>query len=435
MAAYEEVLELDAENVRAVEALAKLSQQLGQVQRAETLWQQLGLLREERGERGPAITAYEQAVSLVPAKLELYTILAHLSVDMGDPNRAVGYWLTLGRLAEQQGKFDEALEAHEEAVRIAPEHIESHEALARLYERTQAPEEAAVSWLKVGLLKEQAGQRESAITAYEQAMMLSPDALEIHEVLAKLYERSADNTRASASWRRLGLLTEQEGQLKQALQAYEQAGRLDPEDFQLRAVLARLALEMGDPNQAAHHWLAFGQLVQTRGQLDQARQAFEKAAELRPEHVESHEALAKVYERLGTTDLALESWRKVGWLTEEAGQLNQARQAYAKALELAPERLDLYEDLARITPEDVSIHETIARLSEAQGDIPKAVTHWQKRYQLGDPFEPGTIHAEERLVDLGVLRAGKVYRQRIIEQERQGFQHSVNAFQTITEDD
>ena len=79
----------------------------------------------------------------------------------------------------------------------------------------------------------------------------------------------------------------------------------------------------------------------------------------------------------------------MGIVLEEEGRIEEARQAYEHALALDPNFLEA--------------HSNLALLAERRGDKEQAVSHWLKRYQLGQPTDPWTIQAQEHLRALGAL--------------------------------
>ena len=114
-----------------------------------------------------------------------------------------------------------------------------------------------------------------------------------------------------------------------------------------------------------------------------------------------------------------------GVLQEDAGRLGEAEISYNKALELNPNYLEA--------------HANLAMLYERMGKKEQAIYHWMKRYQLGDPYDPWTARAEERLIALGVLKTypglkGRIFnRRRLIDEYFQANSQSVEEFHSITE--
>ena len=143
---------------------------------------------------------------------------------------------------------------------------------------------------------------------------------------------------------------------------------------------------------------------QQRGDLDGALSAYQKAAALDSTYATPHNDL--------------------GVLFEQQGQLDMARDAYEESL--------------RIDPAYGAAHANLALLYEKLGQKEKAIYHWLRRYQLGDPHDPWTIHAESRLIALGVLKSypglkAKIFsRRHAIEHEMTSHEQSMKDFHAVT---
>ena len=144
---------------------------------------------------------------------------------------------------------------------------------------------------------------------------------------------------------------------------------------------------------------------QRRGDLVSALSSYQKAAALDPDYATPQNDIGVVLERLG--------------------RLDEAELAYTQALSLSPNHLEA--------------HANIAMLYERQGKKEQAIYHWIKRYQLGDPYDPWTARAEERLIALGVLHThpglkGAIYtRRRLVDEALQAHAKSLDEFHAITE--
>lgn len=116
----------------------------------------------------------------------------------------------------------------------------------------------------------------------------------------------------------------------------------------------------------------------------------------------------------------------IGVLLEEQGRLQEAEQSYQQALAINPNYLEA--------------HANLAMFYERMGNREKAVYYWLKRYQLGDPYDPWTARAEERLVALGMLKnypglKGTLYtRRRVVSQEFQTQEKSLEEFHAVTKE-
>ncbi len=144
---------------------------------------------------------------------------------------------------------------------------------------------------------------------------------------------------------------------------------------------------------------------QQRGDLAGAVEAYQKAVALDPSYPTPYNDLGVIH--------------------EQRGEFERAQQAYEQALLLDPKYLQA--------------HTNLAMLQERLGHKDAAIVHWLKRYQLGDPHDPWTVRAEERLIALGVLKThpgfkGKLFtRRRVVEQELEAHEQSIEDFHAVSE--
>ncbi len=141
-----------------------------------------------------------------------------------------------------------------------------------------------------------------------------------------------------------------------------------------------------------------------RSERDTALAYYQKAAGLDPSYATPH--------------------NDIGILFEAQGRLDEAERAYLKALELDPGYLEA--------------HANLGLLYERMHKKDQAVAHWIKRYQLGEPYDPWTKRAEERLIALGVLHGtgakGRLFtRRHLIEQELGTHAQTLKEFEDVTE--
>ena len=149
-----------------------------------------------------------------------------------------------------------------------------------------------------------------------------------------------------------------------------------------------------------------GYEAQRRGDRVSAKSFYQKAIELDPTYPTPH--------------------NDMGVLLEEEGRLEEAERLYQEALSLSPNHLEANANLAM--------------LYERMGKKEQAIVHWTKRYELGDPSDPWTDRAQQRLVALGALKAvpglkgAGATRRRLIREELQAHAQSVEEFRAVTEE-
>lgn len=176
--------------------------------------------------------------------------------------------------------------------------------------------------------------------------------------------------------------------------------------FACIVLLFAMPLSASTLREEAVNYRVEGYEAHRRGDGIGAMTGYKKAAALDPQYATPH--------------------NDMGVILEEQGQMEGARDAYQKALLIDPNYLEA--------------HANLAMLYERLGEKEKAIYHWLKRYQLGEPYDSWTTRAEDRLVALGVLQ-GHVGMQNQMYSKRRVFKAAFEAnakmieeFHAVTED-
>jgi tetratricopeptide (TPR) repeat protein len=151
--------------------------------------------------------------------------------------------------------------------------------------------------------------------------------------------------------------------------AYRQMSRLEPDNPLPYVALSKLYLLLQDVSQSyamaqeavdvapddPDALAALARAEDWRGDYEEAINHALDALEIDPEHVTTLAVLAEIYADVGNWDVAQDyldqalaldgnhilTWRNQAYLHERKGEYDEAVQAYANALELAPQRFDL----------------------------------------------------------------------------------------------
>jgi len=233
--------------------------------------------------------------------------------------------MDIGLDYQEQGQFDEAIAAFEEAIRLDPDYALAHYNLGRAY------------YLQ--------GQMEQAAAAFEEAIQIDPEMAEAYTNLGAVYSV--------------------QGKTEEAIAACETAIQRDPND------------------DMAHYNLALAYADQ--GQLDEAITAYKEALRINPENVDAHYNLGHAYYRQGKLDEAVVAWKKtaelepddsmtynnIGRVYYDQGRFDEAATFLNRAIELDPENPLPHFNLALLYQKQERIDEAIASF-EAYLDIAPA---------------------------------------------------------------
>jgi tetratricopeptide (TPR) repeat protein len=232
-----------------------------------------------------------------------------------DPNFA-GAWLFLGLAYEQEGRYEEAMGAFQEAVHLTPT-PPACGCLANMCMKViKTNPENMDAHLGLGLAHYQLRELEPAITAYEEAVTRVPKCRDAYEWLASCYWESGRPEKSIETWKR--------------------AAEVDP-DWTWPHI--RLAFDYNDlarysesiaawktvishqPN-VSGSYVGLGDVHANAGDHDSAIRAYQKSLSLDPENERAHFCLGKAYIETGKKPLASKEYDVLRELDEElAGEL------------------------------------------------------------------------------------------------------------------
>lgn len=295
-----------------------------------------------------------------------------------------------------------------------------------------------------------AAERDPAVTGvdlgrvYGEAGQLLM-ANELNAAAIACLRNATSSDPADARWPYLlGYLLQSTGRPETAAAAYSEALDRAPGDALVRYRLASVLLDLGRIEEAATRLAADGEsaelaagfaelrarLAATRGELDVAIERYRAALRLAPEATRLHYPLATLLRQRGdledanhhagqaaTGEIPLpdpwlaevasyvagpQGYLVRGLRAEAAGDLQAAKRALGKAVELAPEdpqthlnlgavllSLDELEEAERhleaalrLRSDYAEAHHNLARIAEQRGDLPTALDHYRRAAEL-----------------------------------------------------
>ena len=231
----------------------------------------------------------------------------------------------MGDALQKIGKIDEAIGYYLEAIAIEPDFAEAY--------------------ANLGTLCAQQKQWQQAIDYYQQALEIKPDFAGVQRHLVKCQqqsiaaERSPSQQQDAPKFLQQGRVLKQQGELQAALQEYLQAVRLAPQSVQIYRELIEVCEGLGLWSQAAqycrkilelnnsktqisavqqpqHHEVTvtaenlynIANLYDRQQQWSLAIQYYQRAIAEQPDLAKAHLNLARVLERSGDCEAAIESW-------------------------------------------------------------------------------------------------------------------------------
>jgi tetratricopeptide (TPR) repeat protein len=260
-----------------------------------------------------------------------------------------------------------------------------------------------------GLLSERKGDLATALSDYQKAVELDPQALEVYRDLAQLNLRTGRTDAAlraaqrvrdlapteSSSFLFLGHVHVARGDLPMAAQEYEKALQLDPKNLKALENLANYYSSINPPKAVEYYrrylqtdpydpeiYFQMGFLHQKQNDGPQAIAAFKKSIQLDPQQVASHLALAELYELQRSTASAVTQYQ---WCTR-LDPRNPAFYARLGHLYYANRQWDeaasQFQSARSLEPQNAANYYYLARIAEEKTNWAQATEHAEKAYRL-----------------------------------------------------
>jgi tetratricopeptide (TPR) repeat protein len=342
-----------------------------------------GIRQHEAGDREAAIERYKAAVAVADAR---------------DPAKKANLLLLMAIDYLFLGRWEEAVEAAEQATAIRPNYAEAYYSLGLAYgnlgrfqEATGAFQHAirlkpdsAAAYDGLGELNSSQGRFEDAIGLYQQAIELDPSVSRTHYFLGLAYGKV--------------------GRHQDEIFAYERAIRIKPDYVEAQFQLGLAYLASGRPAQAlqplrrtirlkpdwaeAHFELGFA-LAQVDS-WQEAAAAYQRAIKIKPDLAEAYLNLGTAYAKLGRVSESFEAGAEAYRLKPQLAQSLAAEFHGANGPRDPHEAVPFYDEQrkqakyrgdadaeAAATLNLADAHDALGELADARAQLSEAVSFYR----------------------------------------------------------
>lgn len=264
-----------------------------------------------------ALREYKKLVEDDPTDMRSLLKCGDLHVKLDDEEQALEAYKAVADNYAQQEMYEKAIAVYKQALRLDPDEVVLHHAVAECYYRLGRLKDAVRTFHKVQQMYKERGEHDSQREILEHMVRIDPDDVGLRIQLAERYTKDNLEEQALQSFRYCAETLEQEGRLDELVQVRERILFLTPERFDLRKKVVRMYLDRQD-NQAA---------------LKHLQICFKKA----PKDVETLEMLAQTFERLERTEKAVMVLEELIPQYEEANRQSDLENLYRRLLRLDPD--------------------------------------------------------------------------------------------------
>ncbi|MCE5230876.1 tetratricopeptide repeat protein, partial [bacterium] len=281
-----------------------------------------------------------------------------------------------GRLYDiyiESGDMDSALAALQSMIELAPSRPEPRRKLIDLL-RSMGRGEAVIEHLRrLVELHVSAGRHDDAIDCLRELMTERPDDTKARVRYIDLYTQLGDESDLAGDYLELARIYARKGLLAEATQTFEKLITVHPKLLVAREELIQFLLAQGQVHRAMDETRELARILEESGQPLELGRALERALNYAPDDVDLRRRLAGVYLATNRRGQALEMFRS---LTRHYEQAKDDRQLLAT-----------YEQIVQIDPMNVDYRQRLADLARRMGE--KALAREHLRTLAGQYQERG----------------------------------------------
>ena len=280
-----------------------------------------------------------------------------------------------GNGIEDEGRFEEALQRYEAAIRLAPHLARAH--------------------LNRGNALQATGNIEGALEAFAAAISKDPGFAAAHYNMGHAYARSARHGDARA--------------------AFEIAISLKPDFVDAEVALGCSLEELGQPDAAAAHYRRaldinpnyaevhanLGNALRSLGQFEAAVASYRRAVEIKPDLVAAHYNLGKTLQDLRRPDDAVASLRRAVDLKPDVVAAHWDLGNTLLGLGRFDEAVASYRRTLEINPNLAIVHCNLGNALKGLGQLRGAVESYQCALRIDPVFAEACFNLGNALIEMG----------------------------------
>jgi len=322
----------------------------------------------------------------------------HLQARPGD----LRSWEVLSECYQSLGQLDRALAAYRREVELAHRKVEAHVGVGSILMEMGKVAEAEAAFQQALTEDPQSSRALFGLGTVRLRQNRADEAMRLFEQAVELGRGS--NT--SMCWFNIGAIHHGAGRIEQARAAFEQSLKVDPANPRSARALAELLRQAGQEQQAiallksvvdqrpdAEACAALGQMYVQGGQVEPARKAFQKAIELRSDLPTAHLYLGVLEAGAGN---AAEAERHLKRAIELAPGWAEAHFNWGVLLAInkrLPEAAEAFRKAVELQPNHAAAHNALGQALLTLNRTEAAEGHFRKALQI----DPNLTAARENL--------------------------------------
>ncbi|MEJ5166952.1 MAG: tetratricopeptide repeat protein, partial [Thermoanaerobaculia bacterium] len=302
-----------------------------------------------------------------PSVLEVYSELGDLCLKQGLPSEAIGYYQYLAEYYSKNNQFQEAAKIYEKLVQMAPDNIIVRGKLAEIYVQISEVDKALREFQTIGKMLISKGRVQEAIQVYNRALKLDPNNLEMILDLA-------NSLRDEGKYQEIIKLLEDaisSGSNEMRAYTLSAEAHFHLKDYETALDIITLGLRKFPDSEEL--FSLKGEILLKQDKNEDAVVAFHQAADIAFKKKDSQKALGILYKILKRDPVNIPTLQKLVHFNEVLKQETHLIQSLAMLAEayahykLFPEAIQTLERLVQMEPENAQHKEKLAYFKQKMG--------------------------------------------------------------------
>ena len=345
IAEYQKILKNDARDLTVLNTVGDLYARVNQVEEATGCFQEVAETYAGTGFTVKAIAVYKKLSKLNPGNLEYVLKLGELYRQQGLHNDARSQYSQAADSLLRSGNTEEGTQLYEKILELDPENLALQTKLADLYLRLSRNKQASDLLLRLAENSLRRGVLDGAEQALGRLATIVPNDPKVLELKGRVALQRGNPAQAAEFLENLPALQSSESGLQLLSKVYLQSGRID----QAVAVAKKLLVEFSQPDFLASccdylissHRVAEALQLFTEfsGPLLTSKVVEKLHGYIVPlrEDPDALESLKKLLENAGDTTHSAEILELIAHASVQKGNLEHARNTYQQLMRLEPQ--------------------------------------------------------------------------------------------------
>lgn len=365
LAHLEHIKKIVPENFTSRELIAEIYYELGEDEKVEREYLELGEVAIEQDELETAGKYYQILLKKYPMSLLGREGLINFFEKMENRTALSRECLMLAELLESLGDLDRASESLARAKYHNPKDVSLREKLIHLLIKAERKEEAAGEYFQVADLYHELGDPASVENSLKGVKSIFPDNLKIQIQVCLKYHEYGNTEKAKSEFIAMADDFQDEEDYESGILVSREGLKIDEDDIPLNEHLLTALLQIGRKEEALEVYKHIYEIYRKQENLEKAEESLRDTLTIDEKNIYVHNELVSIYLSHNNISNALSTLISLSQIYYETGAIDEGIETATKILDLSPDAVATRERLAYLYREKQVYDQAIEEYNKA----------------------------------------------------------------------